>query len=182
MVADWVSFYATTQKLMSRSMPLNHIFRFAALWVTAMAWHLLRILTLRPAFSHVSDTRAPLYSFASVYLACGVLRWAVMDDKGIFTTVTVLAFNALFLAAMTVRSDRSMSLFMVMLGASAAVDVTALVGQGLGLDVQSFRYQLLALELAVMCCAAIRFSKLPDYMRATGFQPTPQPEGKAARN
>lgn len=112
--------------------------KYALTWVATMSWHLWRIVTLRPAYPHLSDSGLMVSSFLAVYFGAGLLRWCVAPrllHDAPADTVTVLVSLALYMVGVVVlleRRQRNSALSAVVLGVSAACDLLITIGYLVG--------------------------------------------------
>lgn len=140
------------------------------LWLGAMGWHLWRCGTMRPAFSKIADTMANLVSFVLVYLAAGILRWAVLAEVevGFWVLQLQLVSWAITLMLLFERSNRSSSLSMLLLGVSAAVDLGAV---GLSFFVEEPPSRLyLVVEFFLYAATVRKFFQLPPELQRPNYK------------
>lgn len=141
-------------------------------WFAAMTWHLWRIGTLRPYFKGLGDTAVTAVSFFVVYVASSLIRWAGFADAAIAAVVFSLVIHFFVLCLVFERTGRSSSLIFVALGASALVDLAAvLVSNVIDVSVQSQGF--LAIEIMLYARAAYCFSREPSEVRSAGYKRKP---------
>lgn len=149
--------------------------KFVITWFAAMSWHLWRIATLRPYFKGLGDTAVTAVSFFVVYVASSLIRWAGFADAAIAAVIfsDVLHFFVLCLALE--RTGRSSSLLFVALGASAFVDLAAVLVSNV-IDVSVESQGFLAIEIMLYARAAYCFSLEPYDVRSAGYKRKPRIE------
>ena len=157
------------------------MFSMAALWLSAMGWHLWRILTLRPAYRRLSDSGPTVISFFTVFLVAGLLRWGVLAPKyaetPIWEILVMLVAYSLVLLMLFSQKRRSDALVAVLLGVSAGVDLLICVGFLLGLlpSVETGAIGGLV-ELGLSLVAVGQFLREPDVVRQAGYKASEHPE------
>lgn len=155
------------------------MFQLVLIWFSAMAWHLWRIITMRPAFKHLSDTRRMAQSFIGIYYAAGILRWVVLNDDqntALMQTLGLFTWMVVIFACFE-RRQRNFSLTAAVLGVSAAIDL--LVSLGVLCHVlDSVRTGLWssALEFVWTGAMVIRFLREPDYVQRAGYRLSEHPQ------
>lgn len=150
------------------------MFQLVLIWFSAMAWHLWRIITMRPAFKHLSDTGPMAMSFIGIYYAAGVLRWVVLNDDpnaALMKTLLGLFLWMLVIFACFERRPRSSALTATVLGVSAAIDLLVCLGV-LCHVLDSVRIGLWGTVLEFVWTGAmmIRFLREPDYVQRAGYR------------
>lgn len=144
-------------------------FGLLPMWFAAMAWHLWRIGTGRPAFDRMSDSTPMAVSFAMVFFGAGLFRWSFVDDKHIASVVVALTVWMVLIVFAFERGHRSSSLAAALLGVSAAVDIAASVLALLGVTpVGGLAYS--ALEIVLMGLCVFRFAQCPKDVKSSGYQ------------
>ena len=159
---------------------------FGVDWLASMAWHLYRIVTLRPAFQYLGDTRLTMWSFISVYSFASLLRWHIMG--GAMSVLAVAGYSLVHGLVLTVlfeRRQRSSSMTFVALGASAAMDLLVCTACVLGLlpsvslqDVAHGALQLL--EPAITLVAYAQFTRESAQVKSSGYRATDSPPALSA--
>jgi hypothetical protein len=141
---------------------------FAPAWVGAMAWHLWRIASFRPAYDRLSDTPKMMASFAFVFFLAGMTRWTVaeaVDPQRAFFGLVVSVGVAIILFE---RADRSSSLVAATLGASAVVDFACAALRLAGVETSAPTAAAVEIVLYLRC--AQMFSREPLAVRRAGYR------------
>lgn len=143
-----------------------------ATWGMAMAWHLWRIAVGRPAFERMADTLSMAISFGLVFFLAGWLRWVVAGGLPFFLVTVGLLVMGMLMLVIAERLQRSSSLPASLLGASAAVDLTATALHFL--DLVGLRHPFYSpAEIGLMLICAYRFFRSPAAVQAAGYRPLP---------
>ncbi len=150
------------------------MFQLVLIWFSAMAWHLWRIITMRPAFKHLSDTGPMAMSFIGIYYAAGILRWVVLNDDpkaALMKTVLGLFLWMVVIFACFERRSRSSALTASVLGVSAAIDFLVCAGVLFHL-LDSVHTGLWGsvLEFVWTGIMMIRFLREPEYVQRVGYR------------
>lgn len=148
------------------------------LWICSVLWHMWRIVTMRPAFKNLGDTKFTALSFAALFLGAGVLRHTVLGSELLLSSLSSMLVYGIFLAVLVERKGRSSGLTFVYLGISAAIDLIACAIFGLGLFKTPHYPPLVGtvIEVALMIVAYQRFRLEPFEVQARGYRP----DGKAS--
>ena len=142
---------------------------FLPLWLCAMAWHLWRIATFRPMFSRLGDNGRTVFSFAIVYFAMGLIRWNYVGESSVWQINIGLVVHAVLLMLLFERKHRSSSCVSVLLGASAVVDLVALMLTIAGFTDGSDRNAFLVIEVALYAVCVLRFFRETPEVQARGY-------------
>lgn len=137
-------------------------------WVAAMAWHIWRCATLRPAFEKLSDTPVTALSFMAVYYAAGLYRhvW----ERSLLEALVGLSIYAILLGFIFMRSSRSDSLFCAVLAISAGCDIVFGTAALLGIDLGwAALGSLLLYEIPAMVITHRIFTRQPEYVQSCGY-------------
>lgn len=145
---------------------------FIPLWLGAMSWHLWRMLTGRPAFKNLGDTKLTAASFIAVYFAAGLLRWSVLGPQPVMKAIGDLVVIGIGLLILGERRHRSSGLVCAFFGVSAAVDLVVCAAHVVGIfpSVQLFGLSNFLIQLGLMVSACIRFHKEPFAVQASGYR------------
>lgn len=145
---------------------MTYLISSALSWLVAISWHLWRILTLRTAYSHLSDTKVTIGSFFVVFFAAGLLRWGFS-----VATLTGLVLHAIVATAMLERSYRNSSVVAAVLGCSVVVDLMAFAAGGLSLaSNEELRIGWLSLEVILIANTVHQFFKQPAEVQRSGYR------------
>lgn len=145
------------------------------IWISAMAWHLWRIATLRPAFKNLSDTGPMAMSFIFIYFFAGLLRWVVLNDDHKSTGISAVFGLLVWLILVFVcfeRKNRSSALVASVLGVSALMDLLVCAGFLIGAleSVRSPRLLGITLEIVWSLVMLAQFYREPEYVRLNGYR------------
>lgn len=147
------------------------------MWPAAVAWHLYRIATLRPAYEHLGDTYRTLVSFSLVFLATNLLRWWGLDaymhtfEAQSFSLSLLSAAGSYAVRYLLFRGKEGATGLIAILGASAVVDLLVCAAMVTGLATSPAVLWSYGLELVLMGAAFIRYKRLPPAIRAQGYRP-----------
>lgn len=143
------------------------MFNTLYLWIGAMAWHLGRIVTYRPAFNYLSDSKGTAISFIFIFYMAGFARWyfnlggvpVEMNRSFVHVLINMTLVGIIYAGALE-RRNRSSALLFVVLGASAAVDFLAIGIERI--TGEQFLTALLLFEYSLYGVAYFKFKRLPD--------------------
>lgn len=151
------------------------MFSKTLIWPVAVAWHLWRIATLRPAFDKLSDSARVVWSFIGVYFAAGLLRWVVLSPEAhatplVFPVLLKLFVHLLVVMALFERRSRSSALTASVLGVSAIIDVAVCLLYGAS-AINSVHAGIgdIAAEIGLTVATALQFSNQPAAVRKSGY-------------
>lgn len=134
-----------------------------------MGWHLMHIARGKPRYENLSDTAKTVNSFMG--LTAVVSLWRISHTHPnlplLYAAIGMLAYW-LVLGMITMRKNRSDSLFCAFLGVGVAID---LVQTGLTLVFQSPAPATisLAVEALIMMRCWLHFKTMPAEVQARGF-------------
>ncbi|MBU9199862.1 hypothetical protein KTD31_00415 [Burkholderia multivorans] len=159
------------------------MFKRSCLWAATMAWHLWRIVTLRPAFKCLSDSGPVVRSFISVYFVAGLVRWGLLygaegHRHSWLGAIIGLVVYLLLTVALFERRARSSALTCAVLGCSAIEDlaVAAMYLAGLLSSVKLPTPVELGLALVSTAVMVFRFHREPAVVRKSGYRLSNHPE------
>lgn len=147
------------------------------LWPAAVAWHLYRIATLRPAYEQLGDTYRTFVSFSLVFIATNLLRWWGLDaymhtfEAQSFSLSLLSTAGSYAVRYLLFRGKEGATGLAAILGASSAVDLLVCAAMVTGLATSPAVLWSYGLELVLMGTAFIRYKRLPPALRATGYRP-----------
>lgn len=143
-------------------------------WSAAMAWHLGRIATMRPAFEKMSDSARMVWSFMGVYFAAGLLRWVVLAPGPVhfFTVSFKLLLLMVLILAMFERRKRSSALTASVWGVSAVMDLLVSVCYLVGLrhSVMPSGLNEMFIEIVWSVAMVVQFHRAPSVVRKNGYR------------
>lgn len=134
-----------------------------------MAWHLLHIAWGKPRYENLADTMKTVSSFLG--LAGVVSMWRISQNQPdipwLYALIGMLVYWFI-LGLITMRKDRSDSLFCAFIGAGVVID---LVQSGLTLIFQSPAPAVvgIAVEVFILTRCWLHFMTMPKDVQASGF-------------
>ncbi|KKI12218.1 hypothetical protein [Comamonas thiooxydans] len=145
--------------------------RLLGLWVCAMAWHLFRLITLRPVFALMADSVVTVSSFSLVFFVAGWSRLYLSSSADWPSMHINLVLFYLCIVICLERRTRSSSLVCAALGFSAAVDVLMLglyaSGAISGLNPGA---RLMVLKVLGIGVLRQQFLRCPPEVQANGYR------------
>jgi len=145
--------------------------RLLGLWVCAMAWHLCRLITLRPMFALIADSIVTVSSFSLVFFLAGGSRLYLASGADWPRMLIHLVLFYLCIVICLERRTRSSSLVCAALGFSAAVDVLML-GLNAASAVSGLNSGAQMMVLKVLGIGILRqqFLRCPPDVQANGYR------------
>jgi hypothetical protein len=145
--------------------------RLLGLWVCAMAWHLCRLITLRPMFALIADSIVTVSSFSLVFFLAGGSRLYLASGADWPRMLIHLVLFYLCIVICLERRTRSSSLVCAALGFSAAVDVLML-GLYAASAVSGLNSGAQMMVLKVLGIGILRqqFLRCPPDVQANGYR------------
>ena len=145
--------------------------RLLGLWVCAMAWHLFRLITLRPMFALIADSIVTVSSFSLVFFLAGGSRLYLASGADWPRMLIHLVLFYLCIVICLERRTRSSSLVCAALGFSAAVDVLML-GLYAASAVSGLNSGAQMMVLKVLGIGILRqqFLRCPPDVQANGYR------------
>lgn len=146
-------------------------------WLGAIAWHLWRMLSGRPAFRNLGDTSLTLMSFLGVFVAAGLLRWAALGATSVPEVGINLFLQGSFYTLIAYRRHRSTSLLCAYFGVSAGVDLVVATSYLVGIlpSVHMVSASNMLLQLVLMFIATIQFHREPLHVQTAGYRASQAP-------
>lgn len=142
---------------------------FVMLWMLSMGWHLLHIARGKPRYENLSDTMKTVGSFMAVTGVVSLWRLSQSQPElPLLYAMTGMVAYWFILGLITMRKDRSDSLFCAFLGAGVVID---LVQSGLTLIFQSPAPAVvgIAVEVFILTRCWLHFMTMPKDVQASGF-------------
>lgn len=154
---------------------------FIPMWIIAVCWHAWMILTFRPDFKNLSDTKKTIGSFAIAFYLIGILRHTLLDGSDASSVFFNLTFSLVVTYLVFSKKGRSSSLFSAVLGGSVAIDLLVVVlyfasilgprGSDEGMiQYTSIKMYLFLFELVVAFNCYRSFNKQDSSIKAAGYK------------
>lgn len=146
------------------------VFNLIVNWLGAMAFHLFRIITLRPYFKGIADTQFSLVSFGAVFVLGALSRYATKGHQSGEAFARILLFDIAVLGLVALRPGQSKALFCVLLGASAVMDFMFSTIHLLGFEMSSNSLSISLAQAFLIWMCLKRFKAEPDQVKSKGYK------------